>query len=219
MRNLITAATLLALAVPLSSCGEDEPLVMPELVGKRLDIALSDVERAGFEDEVEVLGGGTFGVLDESNWTVCSQEPAEGDEISAAPRISVDRSCDSEDGLDPEASEPEGEQSASPEESAAAKATPSVKPAQKQKRKKKAPAPAPETFTMPSLVGMVLQDAQDALQSLGSYLLTQTDGTGQSRFQVLDSGWKVCAQDPAPGAVTDIATLVELVAVKLEETC
>lgn len=76
---------------------------MPDVVGKRLDIATSDVERAGFGDEVDVLAGGSFGVIDESNWTVCSQEPDGDSVISVAPRNTVDRTCDADDSLDPEA--------------------------------------------------------------------------------------------------------------------
>ena len=67
--------------------------IMPDVVGRTLDVALSDIKRAGVEDEVEVLGGGTFGVVDESNWKVCEQVPAAGDEVTAAPRLTVDRSC------------------------------------------------------------------------------------------------------------------------------
>lgn len=214
MRRLTFLATVFAIALPLTGCSDDEPVSMPDVVGKRLDVAVSDVERAGFDDEVEVLGGGTFGIVDESNWVVCSQEPANGTEITTAPRFTVDRSCGDEDALDPKAKQDESEQDdTSSEDQAAAPPTKRVK-------KKRRPAPAvAQTFVMPPLVGMNLQKAQDALQERGSFLLTQTDGTGQGRFQVLDSGWKVCAQDPAPGTVTDLATLVELVAVKLSEAC
>ena len=72
---------------------------------------------------------------------------------------------------------------------------------------------------MPALVGMNLQLAQDTLQSLDSYLLVQEDAAGLGRFQVVDSNWKVCTQDPAPGDVVPISTLVTLAAVKLDETC
>ncbi|HET9998198.1 MAG TPA: hypothetical protein VFQ17_11830 [Nocardioides sp.] len=72
---------------------------------------------------------------------------------------------------------------------------------------------------MPSLVGTNLLEAQDALQARGSFVLTQTDGTGQERFQMLDDNWRVCAQDPRVGTVTSLATLLELVAVKLSESC
>lgn len=72
---------------------------------------------------------------------------------------------------------------------------------------------------MPGLVGANLQVAQDKLQSLGSYLLTQNDATGQERFQVLDSGWKVCAQIPAAGTKVSFARMIDLRVVKLDESC
>jgi len=91
------------------------------------------------------------------------------------------------------------------------------------------PSPAPtaaadapaqvEVFTMPAVVGMNLQLAQDTLQALDSYLMDQQDASGLGRVQINDSNWQVCAQDPAPGAVVEIATLVTLAAVKLDETC
>jgi beta-lactam-binding protein with PASTA domain len=183
---------------------------MPEIVGERLDVALSDIERAGFDEEVEVLGGGTFGVLDESNWTVCSQEPVSGEEITSAPRITVDRSCTGDDQGDPEAAESD---EAADDQAVAAQRK------KEKKRKQKAVAAVSDTFVMPALVGMNLQEAQNRLQARGSFLLTQTDGTGQERFQMLDYNWKVCGQRPAAGTVTDVATLVELVAVKLSESC
>jgi hypothetical protein len=74
-------------------------------------------------------------------------------------------------------------------------------------------------FKMPALVGANLQDAQDTLQVLGSYVLTQTDATGMERFQVLDSGWKVCGQRPRAGARVPVDKMVELMAVKLDEAC
>lgn len=82
-----------------------------------------------------------------------------------------------------------------------------------------APAPAPATFTMPALVGANLQLAQDTLQAAGSYVLDQTDASGLSRIQVNDSNWQVCHQDPAPGAVVPVDTIVTLGSVKLAETC
>jgi len=81
------------------------------------------------------------------------------------------------------------------------------------------PSATESTFAMPDVVGTVLQDAQDRLQSLGSYLMDQRDASGLGRLQVLDSNWKVCAQDPAPGTVAPISTLVTLDSVKLSETC
>ena len=73
--------------------GVNPGVVMPDVVGQQLDVALSDIERAGVDDEVEVLGGGTFGVVDESNWQVCEQLPGAGQTVTDAPRLTVDRSC------------------------------------------------------------------------------------------------------------------------------
>ena len=81
------------------------------------------------------------------------------------------------------------------------------------------PAAAVETFSMPKVVGMNLQDAQDLLQSLGSYLMDQRDATGQGRLQLLDRNWTVCSQEPAPGTKTDISEIVTLSSVKLDEYC
>lgn len=82
-----------ALTLLLTGCSGEGVVTMPDVVGKSLEVALSDVERAGINDEVEVLGGGMFGVLDESNWTVCSQVPETGTELASAPRLTVDRTC------------------------------------------------------------------------------------------------------------------------------
>lgn len=91
MRALRLALALVFI-VCLAGCGSTQK-VMPSVVGLRLDVALSDIERAGVKDEVEVLGGGLFGVIDKSNWQVCDQEPAAGAAVSAAPRVTVDRTC------------------------------------------------------------------------------------------------------------------------------
>jgi beta-lactam-binding protein with PASTA domain len=219
MRRLALVVSTLLLLTGVAACGSDEPVAMPDVVGKRLDIAVSDIERAGFEDDVEVLGGGTFGVLDETNWTVCSQEPQAGNDLAGAPRISVDRSCDSGDAID------QSKDSGRDSDSASAGQDKDNEPAstrvkrQKKEKRKQGRGSRVETFTMPILVGMNLQRAQNKLQDHGSFLLTQTDGTGQGRFQMLDYNWKVCAQDPVAGVDTDVATLVELVTVKLSESC
>ncbi|MGN6696439.1 MAG: DUF4839 domain-containing protein [Aquihabitans sp.] len=84
---------------------------MPNVVGQRLDRAKSAIEEAGIDDEVEVESTGTFGVVDETNWTVCEQSPAAGAPITSAPKLSVDRSCDT-DGED-DASTPSTEVEAS----------------------------------------------------------------------------------------------------------
>jgi hypothetical protein len=72
---------------------------------------------------------------------------------------------------------------------------------------------------MPSVVGMVLQDAQDLLQAQGSYLMDQVDATGDGRLQIFDSNWKVCSQEPAAGTRLSSADVVTLSTVKLDESC
>jgi hypothetical protein len=87
-------------------------------------------------------------------------------------------------------------------------------------KKKASPTATPEAkFTMPKVVGMNLQLAQDVLQSKGSYILDQVDHKGLLRIQVLDSNWKVCKQSPSPGKVVLASTVVTLSSVKLTERC
>lgn len=89
----VWAAVAVAVLLPLMGCSQNASPAMPDVRGKTLDVALSDVERAGFNDDVEVLGGGLLGVIDKSNWTVCEQVPAAGLPIDAKPRLQVDRTC------------------------------------------------------------------------------------------------------------------------------
>ncbi len=91
MRALCLAVAL-ATSWGFTGCGSDA--VMPDVAGRKLDVAKSAIKDAGFEDEVKVSGGGAFGVVKESNWEVCDQSPAAGEAVSAAPQLTVDRSCD-----------------------------------------------------------------------------------------------------------------------------
>ena len=84
---------------------------------------------------------------------------------------------------------------------------------------KAAAAPAPDVFKMPNFIGENLQLSQDKLQALGSYFMDQEDASGLGRIQVLDSNWKVCKQDPAPGKMVSVDTIVVLSSVKLSEQC
>ncbi len=84
------------LVLGLAACGSSQVKVMPDVKGQKLDVALSDIKRAGFEDKVDVVGGGIFGVVVKSNWEVCGQSPAAGQALTAAPRLTVARSCGNE---------------------------------------------------------------------------------------------------------------------------
>lgn len=90
-----------ALLLGSAGCGSSDKAtepktVMPEVRGKRLDVALGDIKKAGFEDDVDVSSTGTFGVVDETNWTVCEQTPAAGKPVGSPPKLDVDRSCEDE---------------------------------------------------------------------------------------------------------------------------
>ncbi|WP_237405872.1 PASTA domain-containing protein [Streptomyces sp. M2CJ-2] len=71
---------------------------------------------------------------------------------------------------------------------------------------------------LPDMVGKGLQSAQDEAQAAGFYYLTSHDALGRGRNQILDRGWKVCSQTPAPGT-HETDTKIDFGTVKLEETC
>jgi hypothetical protein len=106
----VRAAVVFALILGVAGCGGSDKdtaatTVMPDVEGRQLDDAKSDIKRAGFEDDVDVDGGGTFGIVVESNWKVCDQSPAAGKAITATPKLTVDRGCDDDDAA-PESSKP-----------------------------------------------------------------------------------------------------------------
>jgi hypothetical protein len=71
--------------------------------------------------------------------------------------------------------------------------------------------------TIPNVVCMDLQAAQDSMQSAGFLNLGSTDGAGEGRLQILDRDWVVIGQTPAPGAKPSLLTRVVLTAVKYGE--
>lgn len=78
--------TGLILAIAFAGCSAPQDTVMPSVLGSQLDVAKSDIKRAGFSGKVEVLGGGILGIIDESNWQVCEQLPTAGQVVRDAPR-------------------------------------------------------------------------------------------------------------------------------------
>jgi hypothetical protein len=64
---------------------------VPALSGVRLDRALDKLQGAGLKGDVQ--GGGLFGILDESGWTVVSQDPSPGARLHKGDtvRLNVDR--------------------------------------------------------------------------------------------------------------------------------
>jgi len=119
MRSLRFAVPLV-IVLGLVGCGAGKDTTMPNVTGKKLDDAYAAIKEAGIDDKdkVKIDGGGTFGVVMESNWTVCDQSPAAGNAITGAPRLTVDRSCGDEG----------EEQSEKPSEDTTPEATASAKP-------------------------------------------------------------------------------------------
>jgi FlaG/FlaF family flagellin (archaellin) len=68
-------------------------VTVPSVDGERLDVARVHLNDAGLG--VRVIGGGTFGVVVEENWTVCATEPSGGAAAEKGDRIRVivDRVC------------------------------------------------------------------------------------------------------------------------------
>jgi hypothetical protein len=80
----------------------------------------------------------------------------------------------------------------------------------------------PEHWTMPNLVGTNLQHAQNKIQALTNdaiYRTTSHDAAGKHRSQVVDSNWKVCTQNVAPGVTIVKGTKIDFGTVKLAEAC
>jgi beta-lactam-binding protein with PASTA domain len=182
-------------ALAVAGCGApSEPV--PDVVGERLDVAKSEVEDAGYD--AEEIGGGTFGIVVESNWTVCDTDPPAGQTGDGTVKLIVDRVCET------------ATMDAAAEQSAAAQGTPK----KKRKRRNRQPAPAPAHVTVPNVVGMDHQAAQNHMQDVGLYNLRERDGTGQGRMLLWDRNWVVIAQKPAPGAPVSESAKITLVSVK-----
>ena len=72
---------------------QGDDMTLPSLVGMRLDEATSVLDERGLHREVD--GGGLFGVLDDSGWTVCATTPEAGADVvpDDVVIVHVDRSC------------------------------------------------------------------------------------------------------------------------------
>jgi serine/threonine-protein kinase len=66
---------------------------VPDLAGARLDHAEELLDRFGVNHDTS--GGGTFGIIDSGNWTVCTTTPPTGGALAgdASVKLYVDRSC------------------------------------------------------------------------------------------------------------------------------
>jgi beta-lactam-binding protein with PASTA domain len=181
-RILSLVGLLVATALLVACGGGDGPV--PNVVGERLDVATSELEDQGFG--VEPIGGGTFGIVDESNWTVCETRPAAGETGDGDVRVIVDRTCDTASAQSEP--EPEPAPTSEPEQVTESDAPDSA-----------ASAPRARKIAVPSVVGMNHQAAQNRMQDAGLFMLDEVDATGQGRVLVWDRNWVVVEQSPAPG--------------------
>ncbi|MGD0273677.1 MAG: PASTA domain-containing protein [Gaiellaceae bacterium] len=74
-RLIISLALVVTLALT-AGCSHAKPRHVPDVRGERLDIAEAKLETQGLSYEIH--GGGKLGVIDDSNWWVCSQNPQVG---------------------------------------------------------------------------------------------------------------------------------------------
>ena len=91
--RLLVAVVAVVATAGLAGCGGDKATTMPDVTGKPLDDAKRAIKDAGVDDEVKVDGGGLFGVVVESNWEVCEQQPAAGTTVAGEATLTVARSC------------------------------------------------------------------------------------------------------------------------------
>ena len=83
-------------------------------------------------------------------------------------------------------------------------------------------AVAAPSWTMPNLIGVDLQGAQDAIQSLTDgevWFSSSTDLTGQGRAQIVDRNWVVCSSTPSAGEPFTTTTDIDFGVVRDTETC
>jgi hypothetical protein len=66
---------------------------VPDLGGARLDHAENYLDKLGVKHDTS--GGGTFGIIDSGNWTVCTTTPAAGAALTQDTSVTlfVERSC------------------------------------------------------------------------------------------------------------------------------
>jgi beta-lactam-binding protein with PASTA domain len=91
MLRYVKAAALGALVLLVATaCGSTRPRAVPDVTGKRLDVAEDTLDASGLQ--YRTAGGGVFGIIVRSNWYVCEQAPAPK-KVAKTVELTVARSC------------------------------------------------------------------------------------------------------------------------------
>jgi hypothetical protein len=194
-RAVLPIALLLLVAAVIAGCGgADGPV--PDVAGERLDVAKSEMSDAGYD--TEEIGGGAFGIVAESNWTVCETDPAAGDTGGGKVKLIVDREC------------PDTATNA-----ATSKAAPAADPTE-EPLSEETEAPT-QKVRVPDVRAMNHQAAQNRMQAADLYNLREEDATGQGRLLLYDRNWVVVSQQPRPGARVSTERVITLFSKKQGE--
>ena len=89
MKKLL-AVLAIAAAACLAGCGNAQPRSVPDVTGQRLNVAEDRLDAFGLH--YRTSGGGAFGIVIRSNWTVCRQRPAPRRRATSV-LLSVAQSC------------------------------------------------------------------------------------------------------------------------------
>jgi len=82
-----------ASATPAKPAGDATSVpIVPDVTGRRLDVA--ELHLRAKHIRYREVGGGTFGIVVRSNWTVCQQEPRPGTAANGRVSLIVDRACE-----------------------------------------------------------------------------------------------------------------------------
>jgi beta-lactam-binding protein with PASTA domain len=89
VKTLLTVLTIAA-ATTLTACGTAQRRSVPNVTGEQLNVAEDRLDATGLDHSTS--GGGTFGIVIRSDWTVCRQSPAPR-HIASSVLLYVARSC------------------------------------------------------------------------------------------------------------------------------
>lgn len=84
------------------------------------------------------------------------------------------------------------------------------------------PAPTAAVWTMPSLIGVNVEDAHDQLAELSNdqiELINMHDASGAGNDPSVSSDWKVCSQRPVPRSTVTAATPIQFGVIETERPC